>query len=52
MSVLKSAINPRSDEFRANAEATGRVIDDMRKVVADIKQGGGKVASRRGQLER
>ena len=47
MSVIKSAINPRSDEFRANAEATGRVIDDMRKVVAEIKQGGGKVASDR-----
>ncbi|EME68817.1 Acetyl-CoA carboxylase and carboxyltransferase component [Paramagnetospirillum caucaseum] len=41
MSVIKSAINPRSDEFRANAEATQGLVDDLKKVVAQVKQGGG-----------
>jgi 3-methylcrotonyl-CoA carboxylase beta subunit len=41
MSVIKSAVNPRSDEFRRNAEATGALVDDLRRVVAAVKQGGG-----------
>ena len=47
MSVIKSNINTRSEEFRTNFEATSKVVDDMRDVVAQIKQGGGKVASDR-----
>jgi len=47
MSVIKSNVNTRSDEFRANFEATAKVVDDMRDVVARIKEGGGKVASDR-----
>ena len=49
MSVIKSAINPRSDEFRRNAQATQAVLDDMRRLVGRITQGGGKTASERHQ---
>ena len=42
MSVIRSALNPRSDEFRANhAHMTG-VLDDLRDKVALVKQGGGE----------
>ncbi|MBI3444577.1 MAG: methylcrotonoyl-CoA carboxylase [Magnetospirillum sp.] len=41
MTVIKSSINPRSDEFKANAEATQALVDDLRTVVAQVKGGGG-----------
>ncbi len=41
MSVIKSSVNPRSDEFKANAEATQALVDDLKKVVAQVKMGGG-----------
>ena len=41
MTVIKSSINPRSDEFKANAEATRSLVDDLRRVVAQVKLGGG-----------
>ncbi|BAE49480.1 carboxyl transferase domain-containing protein [Paramagnetospirillum magneticum] len=41
MTVIKSSINPRSDEFKANAEATQGLVDDLKKVVAQVKMGGG-----------
>jgi 3-methylcrotonyl-CoA carboxylase beta subunit len=44
MSVIKSAINPRSDDFRRNAAVTSALVDDLKRVVAEIKQGGGPVA--------
>ncbi|CAA7619628.1 Acetyl-CoA carboxylase and carboxyltransferase component [Magnetospirillum sp. LM-5] len=44
MSVIKSAINPRSDEFKKNAAVTQDLVDDLKKVVAQVKQGGGPVA--------
>jgi 3-methylcrotonyl-CoA carboxylase beta subunit len=47
MSVIKSAVNPRSDDFRKNAAVTGALVEDLKQVVAAIKQGGGTVARER-----
>ena len=47
MTVLSSQINPRSDEFRRNAEAMRAQVDDLRAVVQKIKQGGGEEARKR-----
>ena len=44
MTVLKSALNPRSDEFRANAAHMEGLVTDLRDVVARVKQGGGEKA--------
>ncbi|OAN52221.1 methylcrotonoyl-CoA carboxylase [Paramagnetospirillum marisnigri] len=41
MSVIKTSVNPRSDEFKANATAMEAVVDDLKRVVAQVKQGGG-----------
>ena len=41
MTVIKSSINPRSDEFKANAEAMEATVADLKKVVAAVKMGGG-----------
>jgi 3-methylcrotonyl-CoA carboxylase beta subunit len=42
MSVLVSRVNPRSDEFRANAEAMHTLVEDLQRQVHKIKQGGGE----------
>ncbi|WP_041042400.1 carboxyl transferase domain-containing protein [Paramagnetospirillum magnetotacticum] len=47
MSVIKSSVNPRSDEFKANAEATQDLVDDLKKVVAQVKMGGGQAMRER-----
>jgi 3-methylcrotonyl-CoA carboxylase beta subunit len=44
MQALKSQIDPRSDEFRANANAMRTLVDDLRDKVNVVSQGGGKVA--------
>lgn len=44
MTVLKSALNTRSEEFKANAQAMRAQVEDLRAVVAAIKQGGGERA--------
>jgi len=41
VTVLKSTINPRSDEFRANAAALTAQVDDLRATVTQVKLGGG-----------
>ncbi|KON80182.1 methylcrotonoyl-CoA carboxylase [Azoarcus sp. PA01] len=41
MSVIKSNINPRSDEFRANAAALKRLVADLREKAAEVALGGG-----------
>ncbi|CAA7622895.1 Acetyl-CoA carboxylase and carboxyltransferase component [Candidatus Terasakiella magnetica] len=41
MSVIKSSINPRSDEFKANAEVMEALVTDLKRVVAEVKMGGG-----------
>ena len=47
MTVLHSDINPRSDEFRANAEAMRALVDDLRERVGEVRQGGGEQARQR-----
>ncbi|WP_173985328.1 carboxyl transferase domain-containing protein [Magnetospirillum sp. SS-4] len=47
MTVIKSSINPRSDEFKANAKAMAAVVDDLRAVVAKVKMGGGPAMNER-----
>jgi 3-methylcrotonyl-CoA carboxylase beta subunit len=44
MSVLKSNLNPRSEEFRRNAEAIDAQVADLRARIDDIRQGGGQAA--------
>ena len=47
MTVIKTAINAASDDFRRNAAATRALVDDLRRVVAEVKQGGGPAACER-----
>ena len=47
MPVLKSAVNPRAEEFRRNAASLAAVVDDLRAKVAAIREGGGAEARRR-----
>ncbi|GLQ07728.1 carboxyl transferase domain-containing protein [Sneathiella chinensis] len=44
MSVLKSNLNTRSDDFKANAGHMQGLVDDLREKVAVVKQGGGERA--------
>src|SRR3954467_2675429 len=44
MSVLKSQINPRSAEFRANAERLKALVDDLKQKVAAASVGGDEAA--------
>jgi len=47
MTAIASAIDPRSAEFRANAEAMGALVADLRARVASVSQGGGEAARQR-----
>src|SRR5262245_66020991 len=40
MAIIKSLLDARSDEFRANAEAYERLLDELRAVLADVREGG------------
>jgi 3-methylcrotonyl-CoA carboxylase beta subunit len=40
MSVLVSRVDPRSDTFRANAAAMRALVEDLRRQVHKVKQGG------------
>ena len=44
MTVLKSAVDTRSEAFQANAEAMRGLVGDLRDRVARIKEGGGERA--------
>jgi 3-methylcrotonyl-CoA carboxylase beta subunit len=44
MTLLKSALDTRSDDFRRNAGAMRSTVADLRARVAEIKQGGGEAA--------
>ncbi|MCB1963377.1 MAG: methylcrotonoyl-CoA carboxylase, partial [Rhodocyclaceae bacterium] len=44
MSTIKSKINPRSEEFRANAASMQAVVDDLRHTAARVALGGGEAA--------
>ena len=47
MSVIPSQVNPRSDEFRRNADAMRAAVDDLKATVHKIKEGGGEEARKR-----
>jgi len=42
--AIRSALNPRSQEFRANRAAMAALVDDLRARVAVVEGGGGEVA--------
>jgi len=44
MSVIESKLNPRSEEFRANAAAMATIVADLKAKVAQLAEGGGKAA--------
>ena len=47
MTALKTAIDPRSEAFRSNAAAMQALVDDLGRVVAEIRKGGGEAARER-----
>jgi 3-methylcrotonyl-CoA carboxylase beta subunit len=47
VNVIQTRLDPRSAEFRANAEAMGALVADLREKVERVKQGGGEAARRR-----
>jgi 3-methylcrotonyl-CoA carboxylase beta subunit len=44
MPVLASQLNPRSDDFKANAQAMRTQVDDLRQRQAQVALGGGQAA--------
>src|ERR1700712_2817120 len=44
MPIIESKLNPRSDEFRANAAALDVLVADLKEKVAKIALGGGQAA--------
>ncbi|MAZ32465.1 MAG: methylcrotonoyl-CoA carboxylase [Thalassospira sp.] len=44
MTVLKSAVNPRSEDFRNNAQQMEQLVADLRNQITQIKLGGGERA--------
>ena len=44
MTVLQSQLNPRSNDFAANAQAMQAVVDDLRTHLERVAQGGGEAA--------
>lgn len=49
MSVLQTAVNPRSDEFRANAERMQALVAELREKTAVAAQGGTEAARKKYQ---
>ncbi len=47
MTVLRSHVNPGSDEFQANAAANAALVDDLRAQLERVRQGGGPRARER-----
>ncbi|MGZ4166380.1 MAG: carboxyl transferase domain-containing protein [Solirubrobacteraceae bacterium] len=47
MSVLRSHVNPSSDEFRANLQANTALVTDLSAQIARVAQGGGERARER-----
>lgn len=44
MAIIESKLNARSEDFRLNAEAMQRVVDDLKQKIAKIAEGGGAEA--------
>jgi 3-methylcrotonyl-CoA carboxylase beta subunit len=47
MGVIKSAVDPRAEAFKANAGAMRALVDDLRRVAGAVREGGGKEARER-----
>jgi len=47
MPVIKSQLNPRSAEFRANAERMRGLVEDLRQKAAQVSAGGGEAARKK-----
>jgi 3-methylcrotonyl-CoA carboxylase beta subunit len=47
MPAIKSQLNPRSDEFRANAERMRGLVEDLRQKAAQVSAGGDEVARKK-----
>ena len=47
MAILESKLNTRSEDFKANAAAMQKVVDDLREKIAKIAQGGGEDARKK-----
>ncbi len=47
MHAMRSRIDPRADDFRANAQAMRALVEDLRARVAQVEQGGGPAARAR-----
>ena len=47
MTVINTRINTRSADFCANSESMGAQVDDLKRTIATIAQGGGAKASER-----
>ncbi|HEY1231601.1 MAG TPA: carboxyl transferase domain-containing protein, partial [Ramlibacter sp.] len=45
MPHIESKLNPRSEDFKANAQAMQALVDDLRAKVAQVAKGGGEAAS-------
>ena len=44
MALLKTKLNPRADDFKANAAAMRALVDDLHATLAKIAEGGGAAA--------
>jgi propionyl-CoA carboxylase len=47
MATITSLVDPRSAEFKANAAAYERLVEELREAVAEVKEGGRAEARRR-----
>jgi 3-methylcrotonyl-CoA carboxylase beta subunit len=47
MPILDSALEPRADDFGANAAAMCALVADLRAIAGRIRQGGGEAARKR-----
>jgi 3-methylcrotonyl-CoA carboxylase beta subunit len=47
MSAIKSSLNVRSDEFRANSAAMRQLVEDLRQKLAQVARGGSEEARQR-----
>src|SRR5438105_296509 len=47
MQVIKSQLNTRSEEFRANSQRMRELVDDLRAKVVKVAEGGGESARRK-----
>jgi 3-methylcrotonyl-CoA carboxylase beta subunit len=47
MPQIESKLNPRSDDFKANAAAMQTIVDDLHQKVAELAAGGGELACKK-----